>query len=262
MRMPPTYKPAGHTALAPYLAVNGAASTISFLQQVFNAQLLTRHDAPEGRVGHAELRVGDTVLMLSDAMPGWPAVPAHVHVYVPDVQATYARAIAAGAAAVQAPVRKEGDADMRGGFSDAGGTTWWVATQQGDEPPTTALARWHACVKARSSAGLHGLLADEVVFHSPVVHTPVSGKAMVLRYLHAALQVFGRPDFTYVREIVGAQDAMLEFTLELDGIRINGVDILRWNAAGQITDFKVMLRPLKAVHKIHEQMAALLAAAA
>jgi len=77
-------------------------------------------------------------------------------------------------------------------------------------------------------------------------------------YLSAALYVFLNPTFRYVREIVGASDAMLEFETEIDGIHVNGVDIIRWNEAGQIVDFKVMLRPLKAINLIHQKMAAML----
>jgi len=79
-------------------------------------------------------------------------------------------------------------------------------------------------------------------------------------YLSAAFSVFFNPTFRYVREIVGASDAMLEFETEIDGILVNGVDIIRWNGAGQIVDFKVMLRPLKAINLIHQKMAAMLQA--
>lgn len=77
-------------------------------------------------------------------------------------------------------------------------------------------------------------------------------------YLGAAFRVFFNPTFRYIREIVGESDAMLEFETEIDGILVNGVDIIRWNAAGQIVDFKVMLRPLKAINVIHQKMAAML----
>jgi len=77
-------------------------------------------------------------------------------------------------------------------------------------------------------------------------------------YLSAAFRVFFNPTFRYVREIVGASDAMLEFETEIDGILVNGVDIIRWNDAGQIVDFKVMVRPLKAINLIHQKMAAML----
>ena len=122
------------------------------------------------------------------------------------------------------------------------------------------LARWLRIAKARDVRGLDTLLADEVVFHSPVVHTPQRGKAVTTLYLGAALQVFGNESFRYVREVRGAQDAVLEFELEIDGIHINGVDMLAWNDAGRIVDFKVMLRPLKALHLIQQKMAAMMQA--
>lgn len=123
-----SFKPEGYTSLAPYLVVDGAERTIVFLEKVFGARRLRRHDMPDGRIGHAEVRIDDTVLMLADGMDGWPPVPAHVHVYVKDVDATFRAAIEAGAESVQEPVQK-GDADKRGGVKDAGGTTWWVSTQ-------------------------------------------------------------------------------------------------------------------------------------
>ena len=93
------------------------------------------------------------------------------------------------------------------------------------------------------------------------MHTPQHGKALAKTYLSAAFQVFFNPSFRYVREILDAADAMLEFETEIDGVMVNGVDIIRWNDAGQIVEFKVMIRPLKAVHLIHERMGAMLAAA-
>jgi ketosteroid isomerase-like protein len=121
-----------------------------------------------------------------------------------------------------------------------------------------ALAAWHRIVKARDVAGLKALIADDAVFHSPVVHTPQRGKPLVVAYLSAAFEVFFTDSFRYVREVVGPQDAVLEFELEIDGVRINGVDMIRWNDAGQITDFKVMLRPLKGVNLIHQKMGEML----
>lgn len=120
------------------------------------------------------------------------------------------------------------------------------------------LARWHQLVEARDAAGLDALLADDVVFHSPVVHTPQAGRARTLPYLAAAFAVFFNGSFRYVREIRGERDAMLEFTVTIDDIEVNGVDIIRWNDDGHIVDFKVMLRPLKAIHLIHEHMGAML----
>ncbi|MDP9916801.1 ketosteroid isomerase-like protein [Variovorax boronicumulans] len=124
------------------------------------------------------------------------------------------------------------------------------------------LSTWHRLVKTRDVAGLDALLADDAVFLSPVVHRPQVGKAITKQYLAAAFQVFFNESFRYVRELQGPTDAVLEFELELDGIAINGVDMMTWNAEGKITEFKVMLRPLKAVNLIHQKMAAQLQAAA
>lgn len=122
------------------------------------------------------------------------------------------------------------------------------------------LDTWHDLVQTRNAKGLRDLLADEVVFHSPVVHTPQAGKAVTTQYLAAAFQVFFNASFRYVREVVGPRDAVLEFQVEIDGITVNGVDMIRWNDEGRITDFKVMIRPLKAINLIHQKMAAMLQA--
>lgn len=121
-----------------------------------------------------------------------------------------------------------------------------------------AVAAWHALLESRDPAGLNDLLADDVVFHSPVVHTPQVGKFITFLYLSAALRVFVNDSFRYVREVVGAHDAILEFQAEIDGITVNGVDMIKWNDAGQIIEFKVMVRPLKAINLIHQKMAAML----
>lgn len=124
------------------------------------------------------------------------------------------------------------------------------------------LARWHAYMESGSDpALLADLLADDAVFHSPVVHTPQVGKPLVMAYLVAASHVLGNDGFHYVRELVDGDEMMLEFVTELDGIAINGVDIIRFNNEGKISDFKVMVRPLKAINKLWEMMAAQLAAA-
>jgi len=120
------------------------------------------------------------------------------------------------------------------------------------------VVTWHRLVRTRDASGLNDLLAEDAVFHSPVVHTPQRGRALTAMYLSAAFQVFFGESFRYVREIVGASDAVLEFETEIDGIVVNGVDLIKWNPAGQITDFKVMIRPLKAINLIHQRMAAML----
>lgn len=122
------------------------------------------------------------------------------------------------------------------------------------------LETWHELVKTRNVKGLDSLLADRVVFHSPVVHTPQVGKAVTVQYLSAAFRVFFNESFRYVREVRGPRDAVLEFQVEIDGIGVNGVDMISWDEAGRITAFKVMIRPLKAINLIHQKMAAMLQA--
>ncbi len=125
-----------------------------------------------------------------------------------------------------------------------------------DSPP--ALAAWHQVVQSRDPSTLSALLDEDVVFHSPVVHTAQRGKRITLKYLMGAMQVLNNDQFRYQREIVGPHDALLEFSTEIDGIQINGIDLIRWNAAGRIVDFKVMVRPLKAVNLLHQRMGEML----
>ena len=126
--MTSAFKPSGYNSVSPYLVVSDADATIDFLRKAFDAVEIRRFAGPDGTVAHAEVRVDDSVLMLADGSPGWPAIPAHVHVYVADVDESYRRAIAAGGVSVQEPVKKE-DADRRSGVKDAGGSTWWIATR-------------------------------------------------------------------------------------------------------------------------------------
>ena len=125
---------------------------------------------------------------------------------------------------------------------------------------TPTIETWHSLVRTRHVRGLDALLADDVVFHSPVVHAPQVGRAVTTQYLSAAFRVFFNESFQYVREIVGPRDAALEFQVEIDGITVNGVDLIQWNDAGKIVDFKVLIRPLKAINLIHQKMAAMLQA--
>lgn len=123
---------------------------------------------------------------------------------------------------------------------------------------TDTIATWHKLLAARDVGGLDALLADNAVFHSPVVHSPQVGKALTQRYLAAAFGVFGNDSFHYVREVVSDRDAVLEFQVEIDGLSVNGVDMIKWDDDGKIVDFKVMIRPLKAINLIHQKMAAML----
>ena len=122
-------------------------------------------------------------------------------------------------------------------------------------PVSERLAEWHALATAPDPERLARLVAEDAVFHSPVVHTPQEGRALVVAYLSAAAATLGQGQFRYVREIVDGENAMLEFTCVLDDIQVNGVDIIRFNDAGKIVDFKVMIRPIKAVNKVWEMMA-------
>lgn len=123
------------------------------------------------------------------------------------------------------------------------------------------LETWHRFAASGDPSILSALLADDVVFHSPVVHTPQRGKEITMRYLLAASRVLGGDQFRYTRELAVGDDIVLEFVTEVDGIVINGVDIMRFEH-GRIVDFKVMVRPLKAVHTLQAKMADMLAAAA
>lgn len=125
-----SYKPEGYSDVAPYIMADGAQRVIDFLKATFDAEELRRHDNADGAVMHAELRIGDTVIMLADGGGSFPAFPAWVHVYVPDVDETYRRGLAAGGESAQEPQQK-GDPDRRGGVKDPAGNIWWIATQAG-----------------------------------------------------------------------------------------------------------------------------------
>ena len=119
---------------------------------------------------------------------------------------------------------------------------------------STAMEKWHDLVRNRDIAGLDAILADDATFYSPVVHTPQAGKEIARMYLSAAAEILFGGDFQYVREWYGEKDAVLEFQLEIDGVVINGVDIITWNDDEQIVDFKVMIRPWKAIELLRDRM--------
>lgn len=120
------------------------------------------------------------------------------------------------------------------------------------------LAIWHQLVRDRNVKGLDTLLSDDVVFYSPVVDTPLRGKVITLQNLTAAFRVFFEGSFRYVREVSGDRDAVLEFQAEIDGVSLNGVDMITWDDAGKIVEFKVMMRPLKAIRLMHQKVEAVL----
>jgi hypothetical protein len=118
----------------------------------------------------------------------------------------------------------------------------------------TGLERWYGYMKSHDCAALWDLLHPDAVFESPVVHTPQHGRDITFKYLTSAEKVLAGPGFTYVGEWRSDRGAVLEFENEIDGIKINGVDIITFDADGRITHFKVMVRPLKAINLLHRLM--------
>jgi hypothetical protein len=123
-------------------------------------------------------------------------------------------------------------------------------------PP--AIQRWIDILDNDRTGDLEALLAEDAVFYSPAVFTPQEGRAKTLAYLTAAAKLFGDSDFRYVRQWYGDHSAVLEFVAELDGIHVNGVDVIGWNDDDKIVEFKVLLRPLKALERVIPAMAQLL----
>lgn len=121
-----------------------------------------------------------------------------------------------------------------------------------------AVEQWHRVV-AGDHAVLDELLADDVVFYSPVVFTPQRGKAITSLYLQGAAQVLGGGDFRYTKQVLAGEQAVLEFETSVDGKHVNGVDIITCDESGRIVEFRVMLRPLQAVSIVHQKMGELLA---
>lgn len=123
------WKPANYPSVSPYLICQDPERLIDFLRAVFDAMQVRRFDRPDGSLMHAEIRIDDSVVMIGGGATEYLSAQVHVHVYVPDAQAVYDRALASGAEPVQLPVRKTADDDLRGGFTDPAGHHWWVATQ-------------------------------------------------------------------------------------------------------------------------------------
>jgi ketosteroid isomerase-like protein len=122
----------------------------------------------------------------------------------------------------------------------------------------SVVQRWTSIIENGRTDELDALLADDAVFFSPAVFTPQEGRQQTLMYLEAAAKVFGDTDFHYVEQWYNDQSAILEFAATIDGIYVNGIDMIHWNDDEQIVSFKVMLRPLKALQTIIPAMAELL----
>ena len=129
--MEPPYKPQGYPSVSAYVVADGAQDVIGFLIGSFDARQTRRYDTPDGSIMHAEVLIDDTVVMVTDGGDDNPAFPVWLHVYVPDVDASYRRALEAGGLSVDEPKQREGDPDRRGGVKDPAGNTWWIATQVG-----------------------------------------------------------------------------------------------------------------------------------
>ena len=116
------------------------------------------------------------------------------------------------------------------------------------------IEKWHKVFLNNDLNLLEDIIADDAVFSSPVVFTPLEGKEITIMYLHAAGQSFNMDKFRYTREIHDGMNSVLEFETLIDDVSVNGVDIIKWNQDGKITDFKVMIRPFKAVQKVQQKM--------
>lgn len=136
-----------------------------------------------------------------------------------------------------------------------------MSSQLSEKDRVARMDAWYHFAKNNDTTGIENMLAQDVVFHSPVVHTPQRGKKITAIYLAAAFNVFSNQSFQYVREVNDGYDTVLEFEVEIDGVHINGIDMIRWNAAGQIAEFKVMVRPLQGVNMLHKKMQEMLAQA-
>ena len=123
------FKPTGYNSVSPYFIVNGAQKLIDLMKQIFNATELRRYDLPDGTIMHAEIKIDDSVIMLGDSSDKFPPIPLVIHVYVPNVDETFEKAIDAGCEIVEKPKEGEGDPDRRATFKDFAGNLWSVGTQ-------------------------------------------------------------------------------------------------------------------------------------
>jgi len=128
--------------------------------------------------------------------------------------------------------------------------------------PAEMSKKWHAVALSSDENAISTLLHEDAVFESPVVHTPQRGKPITVKYLASAGKVFSNTGFHYVGEWEGKNSLILEFNAEINGIKIDGIDMITWDDDGLITNFKVMVRPLKAMNMLHQKMGEILAAAA
>lgn len=141
--------PEGYHSITPYLAVQGASRLIEFLQEAFDARVVERLDRPDGTVGHAEVRIGDSMLMVGDAGAKWAPMPAGIYLYVNDTDSTYRRALAAGATSLMEPA-DQFYGDRNAGVKDPSGNHWWIATHVEDVSPEEMKRRSEAFMKKQA----------------------------------------------------------------------------------------------------------------
>lgn len=142
-----SYIPKGYHTVTPYLIVEGADKVIDFVKQVFDAEEIERIPGPDGKVGHAEVRIGDSVIMLGEAGGNWTAMPASIYLYLRDTDAAYKKALEAGATSVMEP-SNQFYGDRNAGVKDPSGNMWWIATHVEDVSPEEIRRRAEAHAKA------------------------------------------------------------------------------------------------------------------
>lgn len=123
------WKPASYPSMSPYLICRDAERLISFLEAAFDGEVQRRFERPDGSLMHAEVKIDDSIVMIGGGATETTPAPTHIHLYVEDAVAVFARAVEAGAKIIQEPMRKTEDDDLRGGVQDSWGTIWWIATQ-------------------------------------------------------------------------------------------------------------------------------------
>ena len=151
---PTTVKPVpeGYHTVTPYLIVSGVRELIAFLQRVFDAKIVHLMEGPGGSVMHADVRVGDSSIMMGEASAQWPAMPSSLYVYVPDCDVIYQRALEAGATSIMPP-QTFFYGDRHGGVRDASGNQWWIATHVEDVSPEELKRRHEEYAKKQAAGG-------------------------------------------------------------------------------------------------------------
>jgi uncharacterized glyoxalase superfamily protein PhnB len=214
-----SYVREGHHCITPYLIVPEAANLIQFLKEAFGGEEKARYEAEGGRIMHAEVKIGDSMVELGDAGPQWPARPMSLHLYVEDADAVYERAVGAGAESVYKPMDQP-YGDREGGVKDAGGNYWWIATHKGPHYIPEGLRTVTPFMLVPDASSLIGFLqrslqAEEVLRHPPegkVMHAKLRiGDSMIeIGEAHRQLPVLPATIHLYVSDVDAAYSSALE----------------------------------------------------